>query len=681
VEEFQTEIVNKKELGQFFSGQAVASLLLNLSKLGGAKRVIDPMCGTGDMLLAFVNAGWLDSNLTGIEIDKPVHACAVNRLLGHANVQLTNSNAFSIDTLMDLSSAGAYDLVITNPPYVRRQMADSSEYNLPGTLNLNEIRENLTNFVQVITTINDRERQLFSLLIKHFSGLSDLAVPAWILCALLVKKGGKIAMVLPEAWLSRDYALIVKYLLLRFFELEYIIEDANSTWFKTAQVKTMLLVAKRVESKESLSDWQKEAFSYVSLYSDSTAKNGLVGNIFPESTQPEKEFIKAIDTGASKAGLFKTRKILLKDFSEDFTDHALSQKWFKLVEPKILAGKTSKPAMKGESDLRHWYDGAKVEFCKLQDLGVIAAQGLRTGANSFFYLDFKIISPDEITVFPDSSFKCQPFQINKEYFKEVVRRQAELDAGFSLFQFQPTGVVLSLQSYALPEDISYVGKCNNAFNHIYSPVPDSLGEYIRTAATTRNGNNPTDRLIPDLSAVSPNVRRWNERKPIDIPKFWYMLPAFSRRHFPDLFMPRVNTGGVKTRLNNERRYLIDANFSSLWIQTPDSPYDNYALLALLNSTYAIVAMEEYGTVMGGGALKLEATQLKRIPFPLLEVETINSLAVLGRQLSVLVGKADSLIREIDLKILSGMGFEFNMTDKLNQLESIKHHLLKKRAPK
>ena len=36
-----------------------------------------------------------------------------------------------------------------------------------------------------------------------------------------------------------------------------------------------------------------------------------------------------------------------------------------------------------------------------------------------------------------------------------------------------------------------------------------------------------------------------------------------------------------------------------------SPHNNFSLLALLNSTWVTVAMEEYGTVMGGGALKLE----------------------------------------------------------------------------
>jgi hypothetical protein len=678
LEKLQTEIITKKELGQFFSGQAVATLLLHLSRLTDAGNVIDPMCGSGDMLTAFSNSGDPDSTLTGIEIDPEVYLHASTRFAGRANTRLINANAFSKDTLITLSDGEGYDLVITNPPYIRRQTADSTDYNMPGALNLSAIRENLIHFIQGINTIDDPEKELFTTLINHFSGLSDLAVPSWILCSLLVKKGGKIAMVLPEAWLSRNYALIIKYLLLRFFELEYIIEDANSAWFKTAQVKTILLIAKRIESKESISDWQNESFSWVTLYAEAAAKGGLVGNIFPESQNPEKEFAKAVDNGISKTGLFNTRRILLKDFSDGLADHASRLKWFRLVEPKLAAGGISKPVMKGESDLRHWYDDARDNFCKLEDFGVVAAQGLRTGANSFFYLDFGAETDNMITVHPDRNFNCAPFQIEKDYFRGVVRRQAELDMGFSLFQFRPQGVVVSLQSYALPEDISFVEKCNKDFVQKYKAVPETLARYIRTAANTRNGNKPTDQLIPDLSAVSPNIRRWNEKKPSDIPKFWYMLPSFSRRHFPDLFIPRVNSGSVKTRLNDEQKYLIDANFSTLWIQAPDSMHNVYSLLALLNSTYATVAMEEYGTVMGGGALKLEATQLKRIPFPLLEVDFIDRLTILGKELSVIKTSPDKILADINRMVLSGIGFELNIAEKSEQLESIKHQLLKKR---
>ena len=41
-----------------------------------------------------------------------------------------------------------------------------------------------------------------------------------------------------------------------------------------------------------------------------------------------------------------------------------------------------------------------------------------------------------------------------------------------------------------------------------------------------------------------------------------------------------------------------------------SEHDIYSALALFNSSWFVVAMEEYGTVMGGGALKLECNSNK-----------------------------------------------------------------------
>ena len=41
-------------------------------------------------------------------------------------------------------------------------------------------------------------------------------------------------MVVPEAWLSRDYALPIQYLLERSFSIEFVVEDADAAWFSDA---------------------------------------------------------------------------------------------------------------------------------------------------------------------------------------------------------------------------------------------------------------------------------------------------------------------------------------------------------------------------------------------------------------------------------------------------------------
>ncbi|HLA51718.1 MAG TPA: hypothetical protein VK618_00350, partial [Flavitalea sp.] len=211
----------------------------------------------------------------------------------------------------------------------------------------------------------------------------------------------------------------------------------------------------------------------------------------------------------------------------------------------------------------------------------------------------------------------------------------------------------------------------------YQTLPEALAGYIKIAARTKNGDNNTGIFIPELSAVRTNARKWQQGKPTERPKFWYMLPSFVKRHTPDLFLPRVNGDTIITRLNPNGRYLIDANFSTLWITGP-SAYDNYALLALLNSTYSVVAMEEYGTVMGGGALKLEATQLKNIPFPVLNAHNIDELKRLGKKLAVSAKFTDVVITEIDRVLLTGMGIQQTIDQGIQDLNAIRQHLLNKR---
>lgn len=676
----QTKISNKKELGQYFSGRSIACLLAGLAKCANAKNIIDPMCGIGDMFSNYIKDFELSTNLTGIEIDTDVYENLQRRIGNFPSIHLLNGNAFSLEILKQLLPQG-YDLVITNPPYVRYQTINKVEQGYSSTLNINEIRSNLIECLSYYETIDKADKDYFKQIISNLSGLSDLAVPSWILCALLVKNGGKIAMVVPETWLNRDYALIVKYLLFRWFKIEYIIEDANSAWFQPAQVKTTLIVAKRIKRKKTLTSWGDEKFIFATTYAKAMTADSLVGNIFPESISPELDFIKAIDNEVSIKGLFESKSVSIRNFANDLKFSITTQKWYKLFEKDCADKKLVSNGMKSSSSLRDWYGDVKISFCHLQDIGVAISQGLRTGANDFFYLNYKLATNKEILVAPHKRFNIDPFIINRKYFRDVIRKQSELDNTFTANEAKSNGVVLSLQSFALPEDISFAVKCNAAFNNKYDEIPEPLANYIRKISTFKNGNKTTDKLIPDLSAVKTNVKKWNEKKPDEIPRFWYSLPEFTKRHFPDLFIPRINTGIAKTRLNIESKYLIDANFSSLWISDKQSPHNNYSLLALLNSTWATVAMEEYGTVMGGGALKLEATQLKKIPFPILSPALISRLMILGENLSARDVNTERLIFEIDFVILEAFGFETNVLQKLNELSVIKQNLLKKRIRK
>jgi len=242
------EPATRKRLGQYFSGYKVADLLIELCAPTEDELVIDPMAGTGDMLMAAIRRGVLAENTSGIEIE-PYVGDLCRRNIPSGNIYI--GDAFSLDPYLAFRRS-AWDLVVTNPPYVRYQSL--GDYKIDGLRlkNAKETRRSLGEIVRGLTHLNDDEKTCFRRIIQNYSGLSDLAVPSWILCAALTQVGGRLAMVVPESWMSRDYAVAIKYMLLKFFHLEYIVEDLDSVWFPDAMVKTNLLVANRVQFRESI---------------------------------------------------------------------------------------------------------------------------------------------------------------------------------------------------------------------------------------------------------------------------------------------------------------------------------------------------------------------------------------------------------------------------------------------
>jgi hypothetical protein len=154
-----------------------------------------------------------------------------------------------------------------------------------------------------------------------------------------------------------------------------------------------------------------------------------------------------------------------------------------------------------------------------------------------------------------------------------------------------------------------------------------------------------------------------------------MLPDFAPRHLPAAFVPRVNNGLAWVEANCDPSILIDANFSTFW--SARNRWSGYAMKAFLNSAWCRSLMEAVGTPLGGGALKLEATHLRRIPIPALSDGARDKLDIAGRRLT---RKARDIQDHIDKIILdellsgyssrvSGLQLAKAMTDRARTLSS------------
>lgn len=658
----------RKQLGQFFSGIRLGKLLAHLSLHPETRTVLDPMAGHGDLLDATWEAATESElqlrRLDGIEIDQSTAAVCGNRLTHMASTgQLPAQNiivgdAFDPDSIAALQWS-AYDLVITNPPYVRYQARNAS------AKSGDKARSGVAAVAAEL--LSGADSHVWNVLAEGYSGLADLSVPAWLLSGLMVRPGGRLALVVPATWRSRDYADVIRYLLLRCFTLELIVEDKQPGWFSDALVRTHLIVARRLYPEESgaslstRSKWQSAL--WLQIAPKAADGRSLVGAAFGGNF-PEREFATWVrdDCADPKDGI-SVRRFALGEEWASLRTHVNRRRWYHQLErtdddlPLFLNGDSS-ASMTIPDALRDILpsDFSSSALVTLEQTGIQVGQGLRTGCNFFFYVT--ACGPSEHGVVPvkaSSVFNQTLFSVPAGALEPVLRRQSEM--AFLESRECVLGRVLDLRQWVLPQDAEFVARAKQAYAASGKPppriMPDELANYVAMAATIPL---PEGKFIPQLSAVRTNVRLPDNEQ--TVPRFWYMLPDFAQRHLPAAFVPRVNHGLAWVEANCDPPILIDANFSTFW--SPRGNWSRHAIKALLNSAWCRAFMEAIGTPLGGGALKLEATHLRRMPVPVLSDELRIELDTAGRNLT---RDANDVQSRIDGIILDGLlsGFSSRMS--------------------
>ncbi len=654
-EGFANEDERRKRLGQYFTGGQLASLLAELAAAGNARSVIDPMAGSGDMLVACGRDGSSERAFGAVEID-PIAAASCSVRAPWAVSVL--GSAFDATVLARLPTK-RWDLVITNPPYVRYQsLAKSagSGFKLPSGI---EVRSGLFDALGECDALDPEDRALFRELVSGYSGLADLAVPSWILCAALCAPGGKLALVLPESWLSRDYASVIQYLLLRWFRIRYVVEDAHAVWFDDAQVKTTLLVAERTDRKESaFGPFSDESYLRLRVSGSAKGENSVVGRMFPGSSENADRLFARLASELVATGKGIRSEMLEADFvpysvmADNLTSACGRQKWLSKVEKHVRL-RTPPARHSVPSPLAAWLSssGATPRLATLEDIGVSVGQGLRTGANEFFYFDAVSVSERETRIEASRTLGRMAATVPNGLVLPALRKQSELPDGLVIDAEDLTGRVLVIGSCALPEDAAGSVDAGKA----YAAMPESLARIVRTAASA----DFKGKRIQELSAVATNVRGGNRGNGV-LPRFWYMLPDLAPRHRPDVVVPRINGETPKAYLNAGRNAVIDANFSTLWTEN-SCPTGSWALLAVLNSSWCAAVLEHSASVMGGGALKVEASHLRRLPVPLFSPDGWEHMKVLGREMArSSQGAKEAADRAVAAAVLGRMPEEYEL---------------------
>lgn len=176
--------------------------------------------------------------------------------------------------------------------------------------------------------------------------------------------------------------------------------------------------------------------------------------------------------------------------------------------------------------------------------------------------------------------------------------------------------VLYLQNYIRSQDFAV---CTHNVAGQYQELPSTLSKYISAAEKYKN---PREISFREYSAVKSNEKKIN----FQYERFWYMLPQFAPRHLPNLCITRVSSTAadcVYVPQLKENPIAVDANFVTLW---GDSEETIKICLALLNSTWSRCYLELLCTVMGGGALKIEASHVRQLLFPKLNHRQLQRLS-------------------------------------------------------
>jgi len=649
--ESSLDLDQRKSLGQFFTGLHLSRVLAALSLRRRCVTAIDPMAGNGDLLDAVIERSMVvDRRLEcvdAIEIDSATAGICRDRLapwltiMPQVKLQVHSNSAFDPRLIASLLPGG-YDLVITNPPYVRYQTVACNGSNRETSY---AIRGALMDVVNARTA--SRERQVWRELVRGYSGLSDLSVPSWLLAAMLVKPGGMLAVVAPATWRSRDYADVLQYMLARFFAVEAVVADRQPGWFSEVLVRTQLVVATRLPTPEASVPLKARRLGSTStpwaeVDPSAGVQGSLVGAAFPVE-DPEEAFASWLLQVPESSGEYRGIVVDIRGAESEAQDvlaRCRTAPWFKRLEPAASAfplfGDVSTSSRElAPHRLRDIVGQGQLNLVELSDLGIHVGQGLRTGCNGFFYVDLVEQATEQqarvrLSRMLGGGHTVVPFAA----ITPVLRRQADLGA---LGKGElPSGRVLDLRAFVLPEDHARVDEVSWLYQKMGlappSIMPEELAELVRKAAQTRHGLAHDGKYIPELSAVRTNVRASKGEKRPRAPRFWYMLPDFARRHLPDAFVARVNQHSPWVVANLEPPLLIDANFTTLWSDGDRLPPT--AIVGLLNSSWSRACMEAVGTPMGGGALKLEATHLRRLPVPNLTDLQTGRLADLGTYLRV-----------------------------------------------
>lgn len=210
---------NRKARGAFFTPPALSDYLCKFAIADKSDRVLEPSCGEAGFLISAAKRlrelGASDNELDGALVGCELHEDSANAARSRLSSLGVNS-AIRVGDFFDVEPVQSFSAVIGNPPYIRYQEFTGAQ--------------------------RQKAKESALALGVTIDSLASSWAPFVVHAARFLKRGGRMALVLPAELLSTNYAAPIRRFFLReFADVRVILFEASV--FPEVQEEVVLLLA------------------------------------------------------------------------------------------------------------------------------------------------------------------------------------------------------------------------------------------------------------------------------------------------------------------------------------------------------------------------------------------------------------------------------------------------------
>ena len=268
----------RRSLGQYFTPDRLADLIIAFCVQNGEGFVMDPTCGTGTFLIRSYNRlrylgmkrqlhHELLNQIWGIDIAGfPAELATINlcrqdlsdylnfpRVLSKDFFEVMPGQKFEFPPPKKTVKVGErirvkipkFDAVVGNFPFIRQEKIEKANPGYKDELAEALYRNWKTEYSDLFTNVDKKGRVELSL-----SGQADIYAYMFFHAAAHLKPSGRMGFITSNSWLDVAYGYELQKFFLSKFKLVGIFESRCEPWFEQSSVNTVFTILERCDEKE-----------------------------------------------------------------------------------------------------------------------------------------------------------------------------------------------------------------------------------------------------------------------------------------------------------------------------------------------------------------------------------------------------------------------------------------------